>query len=242
MTTVISPSDVVAGETIEVVAGDRPLREVNREIRSAVAAGNEVIVTEPMSRHNLAVALTGAGRVTLRGSAGYYCGGLSAGPDIHVEGNAGWGVGEALASGFIRVDGNAGMSAGASMRGGTVHIKGNAGPRTGIAMKGGNLVVEGDVGYSSGFMSHGGRLIVCGDATASIGDSLWLGSVWVAGEIRSLGIDAKVVEPGVDELLEVDGLLTELGVPPADRDWKKLVSAEELWYFEARDAKKWLMI
>jgi methylamine---glutamate N-methyltransferase subunit B len=237
MTTVVAPA-----LDIEVVAGDRPLREVNREIRAALADGSDVTVVEPLSRHNLAVALTGVGSVRIRGSVGYYCGGLSAGPDIHVEGNAGWGVGEALASGFIRVDGNAGMSAGASMRGGTVHIRGDAGPRTGIAMKGGNLVVEGDVGYSSGFMAHGGRLIVCGDATASIGDSLWLGSVWVAGQIKTLGIDAKVVEPGVDELLEVDSLLSDLGVPAADRDWKKLVAAEELWYFEARDAKKWLMI
>jgi glutamate synthase domain-containing protein 3 len=235
MTTTTAP-------VIEVVAGDRPLREVNRDIRSALAAGSDVTVTEPLSRHNLAVALTGTGRVSLRGSAGYYCGGLSAGPEIHVEGNAGWGAGEALASGLMRIDGNAGMSAGASMRGGTVHIKGNAGPRTGIAMKGGNLVVEGDVGYSSGFMAHGGRLIVCGDALASIADSLWLGSVWVAGEIKSLGIDARVVEPKEHELREVDGLLTVLGVPAADRDWKQIISAEDLWYFEARDAQKWLMI
>ena len=237
MTTVIAPS-----LEVEVLAGDRPLREVNREIRAALAAGSEVTVTEPMSRHNLAVALTGTGQVRLRGSVGYYCGGLCAGPDIHVEGNAGWGVGEALATGLIRVDGNAGMSAGASMRGGTVHIRGNAGPRAGIAMKGGNLVVEGDVGYSSGFMAHAGRLIVCGDALASIGDSLWMGSVWVAGEIKSLGIDAKVVEPPVDELREVGELLAELGISAAERDWKKIVSAEGLWYFEARDAKKWLMI
>lgn len=237
MTTVTAPS-----LEVEVEAGDRPLREVNREIRSTLAAGSDVTVTDPMSRHNLAVALTGIGRVRLRGSVGYYCGGLCAGPDIHVEGNAGWGVGEALASGLIQVDGNAGMSAGASMRGGTVHIRGNAGPRAGIAMKGGNLVVEGDVGYSSGFMAHAGRIIVCGDALASIGDSLWMGSVWVAGEIRSLGIDTKVVEPPAAELREVDELLAELGVSATARDWKKIVSAEGLWYFEARDAKKWLMI
>lgn len=227
---------------VEVLAGERPLRDVNRDIRSALAAGRDVTVTEPLSRHNLAVALTGTGRVTLRGSVGYYCGGLSSGPEIHVEGNAGWGAGEALASGAMRIDGNAGMSAGASMRGGTIHIRGDAGPRTGIAMKGGDLVVEGDVGYSSGFMAHGGRLIVCGDALASIADSLWLGSVWVAGQIKSLGIDAKVVQPGEAERREVDDLLTGLGVPAAERDWKKIVSAEGLWYFEARDAQKWLMI
>lgn len=227
---------------VEVVAGDRPLREVNRDIRAALADGSDVAVIDPLSRHNLAVALTGTGRVTLRGSAGYYCGGLSAGPEIHVEGNAGWGVGEALAAGLVRIDGNAGMSAGASMRGGTVHIKGDAGPRTGIAMKGGDLVVEGDVGYSSGFMAHGGRLIVCGDAIASIADSLWMGTVWVAGDIKSLGIDAKVVQPDDGERREVEELLTALDVAPADRDWKKIVAAEGLWYFEARDAQKWLMI
>jgi glutamate synthase domain-containing protein 3 len=232
----------VSAPFVEVVAGDRPLREVNREIRAALAAGSEVTVTEPMARHNLAVALTGAGRVRLRGSVGYYCGGLCDGPDIYVEGNAGWGVGEALASGLIRVDGYAGMSAGASMRGGTLHIRGDAGPRAGIAIKGGNLVVEGDVGYSCGFMAHAGRIIVCGDALASVGDSLWSGSVWVAGEIKSLGIDTKVVEPREDERVEVDGLLADLGVPAADRDWKQVVSGEELWYFEARDATKWLMI
>lgn len=227
---------------VEVLAGDRPLRDVNRDIRAALSEGNDVEVIDPLSRHNLAVALTGSGRVTLRGSAGYYCGGLSAGPEIHVAGNAGWGAGEALAAGLIRIDGNAGMSAGASMRGGTVHIRGDAGPRTGIAMKGGDLIVEGDVGYSSGFMSHGGRLIVCGDALASIADSLWMGSVWVAGTIRSLGIDAKVVEPPEQERREVEQTLAGLGVPAADRDWKKIVAAEGLWYFEARDAQKWLMI
>lgn len=227
---------------VEVLAGDRPLREVNREIRAALAAGHDVSVVEPLSRHNLAVALTGTGRVRVRGSAGYYCAGLCAGPDIHVEGNVGWGAAEALACGLLRVDGNAGMSTGASMRGGTVHIRGDAGPRTGIAMKGGNLVVEGDVGYSSGFMAHAGRLIVCGDALASIADSLWMGSVWVAGAIKSLGIDARIIEPREDERREVEELLASLGVPEADRDWKQIVAAEGLWYFEARDAQKWLMI
>lgn len=227
---------------VDVIAADRPLREVNREIRTALAGGAEVVVSEPMSRHNLGVALTGQGRVRFAGSVGYYCAGLSEGPDVAVDGNAGWGLGEALASGRITVRGNAGMSAGASMRGGTVHVKGNAGPRAGISLKGGDLVVEGDVGYSTGFMAHAGRIIVCGDALGSVGDSLWLGSVWVAGRVRSLGIDARVVEPSEAEAAAVEATLAELGAPAADRDWKKIVSAERLWYFEARDAKKWLMI
>ena len=227
---------------VHVVAADRPLRQVNREIRAALAEGADVVVREPMSRHNLGVALTGGGRVRFDGSVGYYCAGLSEGPDVQVDGNAGWGLAEALASGRVTVHGNAGMSAGASMRGGIVHVRGNAGPRAGISLKGGDLVVEGDVGYSTGFMAHAGRIIVCGDALGSVGDSLWLGSVWVAGRVQSLGIDARIVEPPAAELSAVEATLAELGVPVADRDWKKIVSAERLWYFEARDAKKWLMI
>ncbi len=227
---------------VEVVAADRPLREVNREIRAALAAGAEVVVREPMSRHNLGVALTGGGRVRFAGSVGYYCAGLSDGPRVQVDGNAGWGLGEALASGHVTVHGNAGMSAAASMRGGIVHVAGNAGPRAGISLKGGDLVVEGDAGYCTGFMAHAGRIVVCGDALGSVGDSLWLGAVWVAGRIGSLGIDAQAVEPPAAERAAVEARLAGLGVPPADRDWKKIVSAERLWYFEARDAKKWLMI
>lgn len=232
----------VTGIEVDIVAGDRPLREVNREIRAALAEGCEVVVREPMSRHNLGVALTGRGRVRFAGSVGYYCAGLSDGPDVHIEGNAGWGIGEALASGQVTVEGNSGMSVGASMRGGTIHVKGNAGPRAGISLKGGNLVVEGDVGYLTGFMAHAGRIIACGDSRGSVGDSLWLGSVWIAGTVQSLGIDAKIVEPADGERSEVEATLADLGIAAADRDWKKVVSAEQLWYFEARDAKKWLMI
>lgn len=230
------------GVEVEIVAGNRALREVNREIRAALADGSDVVVREPMSRHNLGVALTGRGRVRFAGSVGYYCAGLSDGPEVQIDGNAGWGIGEALASGCISICGNTGMSVGASMRGGTIHVKGSAGPRAGISQKGGSLVVEGDVGYATGFMAHAGRIIVCGDALGAVGDSLWLGSVWVAGKIDSLGIDARIVEPPAEQRREVEATLRDLGIAEAERDWKKVVSGERLWYFEARDAKKWLMI
>jgi len=229
-------------ETVLVRAGDRPVREVNREIRAAVSAGHLVEVHEPLSRHNLAVGLTGEGRVTFRGSVGYYCGGLSAGGTIEIDGNSGWGTGEGLSAGHITVNGNAGMSVGAAMRGGTIHIRGNAGPRCGVAQKAGDIVVEGDIGYSTGFMSHGGRIVCLGDSRGSVGDSLWQGVVWVAGDIERLGIDAVAIMPEAEEVAEVDALLASLGVEAANRDWKKVVAGKKLWYFEARDAKQWLMI
>jgi len=223
-------------------AGDRPLREVNEEIRAAVAAGRRVRVTEPLSRHNLGVALPPGGEVTFEGSVGYYCGGLNNGAGITVTRNAGWGLGEAMASGHITVEGNAAMSVGASVRGGTIHVRGNAGPRCGVAMKGGVIVVEGSVGHACGFMAHGGRVICLGDTADAAGDSLWEGEIWVAGTIRGLGVDARVEEPQAQEVAEVRALLAGLGVGDQGHAWQRIVSAQALWHFESRDAQQWLMI
>jgi glutamate synthase domain-containing protein 3 len=226
----------------EIRAGDRPLRQINREIRAALAAGHHVRVTEPLSRHNLGVALPPGGSVTFDGSVGYYCGGLNNGAEITVTRNAGWGLGEAMASGRITVDGNAAMSVGASLRGGTIHVRGNAGPRCGVAMKGGMIVVEGSLGHACGFMAHAGRVICLGDSEAAAGDSLWEGEIWVAGTIRELGVDARVEEPPAEDVAEVQELLSSLGIDDGGAAWKRIVSAQALWHFKSRDAKQWLMI
>jgi len=223
-------------------AGDRPLREINAEIRSAVGAGKDIRVTEPLSRHNLGVALPAGGAVTFQGSVGYYCGGLNNGATITITRNAGWGLGEAMARGHITVEGNAAMSVGASIRGGTIHVRGNAGPRCGVAMKGGVIVVEGSLGYACGFMAHGGRVICLGDTDDAAGDSLWSGEIWVAGTIRGLGVDARVEEPTAQEVTQVEALLDGLGLRDDERAWKRIVSAQALWHFKSREAQQWLMI
>jgi glutamate synthase domain-containing protein 3 len=231
-----------AGTQRRLSAAGLEIREINREIRQALGEGGDVLVTDPRSRHNLGVALPPGGTVRFEGSVGYYCGGLNDGACIEVTRNCGWGLGEAMASGHITVEGHAAMSVGASMRGGTILVRGNAGPRCGAAMKGGTIVVEGDLGYGSAFMSHAGRVICLGDAADAAGDSLWGGSVWVAGAIAGLGVDAKVVEPSADEVAHVEQELERLGMDARERNWKQIVSAQRLWHFESRDAKQWLMI
>ncbi|MEZ5176362.1 MAG: hypothetical protein R2823_09185 [Acidimicrobiia bacterium] len=227
---------------LEIEAGERPLREVNAEIRRAVGEGRDVVVTNSMSRHNLAVGLPPGGSVTIPDGVGYYCGGLNTGARISIGRNAGWGLGEAMSAGEIVVDGRAGLGVGASMLGGLVHVKGNAGPRAGVAMKGGDIVVEGSVGFLSGFMAHAGRIIVLGDAEDAAGDSLWGGCMWVAGEVASLGVDSKFVEPDAEEVDAVEELLSRLGIGDDTRSWKKIVSGQKLWHFDSRDAQAWLMI
>ena len=228
-------------QQVEIIAGDRPIRDINAEIRTAVAEAEPVLVTEPMSRHNLGVGLPEDADVRFEGSVGYYCGGLNNGANLHVTRNAGWGIGEAMAGGRIVVDGYAGMSVGASMRGGLIHVRGDAGPRCGVAMKGGDIVVEGKVGFLTGFMAHTGRIIALGGADDACGDSLWGGEVWVSGPVASLGVDSELVEPDAQEVASVEALLDDLGLNGA-HDWKKIMSAGRLWHFESRDASAWLMI
>lgn len=229
-------------DPVTIVAGERPVKDVNADIRTAVNEGKEVIVVDTLSRHNLGIGLPAGARVRFQGSVGYYCGGLNNGAVIEIARDAGWGVGEAMAVGDITVQGNAGMSAGASMRGGLIHIRGNAGPRCGVAMKGGDIIVEGRIGYLSGFMAHEGRIITLGGTGDAAGDSLWGGVVWVAGPIGSLGVDTKVVDPEPSEVEEVEKLLSIRGLDGRGWDWKKIVSAQQLWYFESREARAWLMI
>jgi methylamine---glutamate N-methyltransferase subunit B len=233
---------VSAPAVTRISAGARELRPLNRDIRTAVAAGEAVVVDDTRSRHNLGVGLTGEGSVVFEGSVGYYCGGLLDGPSITVNGNAGWAVAESMAHGRVVVNGTTGMSAGANMRGGVLHISGRTGPRCGIAMKGGDIVVEGDVGYSSAFMAHLGRLVVLGNSSDGTGDSLWGGEVWVAGRIGGLGVDAVVTEPTAEQVAGIDELLASVGVDGAGVEWKRIVSGQKLWHFTSRDARAWLMI
>ena len=170
-------------------------RELNEKLRELMARGEEVVVENPRSRHNLGVALPGPGHVTFKGSVGYYCGGLSNGGSVEIAGNAGWGIGESMAKGFIRVRGSVGQSIGASLRGGTIVVEGDAGPRAGVAQKGGVVVVGGSIGFLSGFMAQRGKLIALGDAEDGVGDSLYEGNIYVAGHVHGLGIDAVIAMP-----------------------------------------------
>ena len=226
--------------TIEV--GQRPIREVHEDIQAAAKAGQDIVVRNTLSRHNLGVGLPPDCKIRFEGSVGYYCGGLNTGATIQIDRNAGWGVGESMSTGHITVNGYAGMSAGATMSAGTIHIKGDAGPRCGVGMKGGNIIIEGKLGYQSGFMSHGGKIIALGGAGESCADALWEGEVWVAGDIGSLGVDGTVTEPTAEQVAEVDAILEPLGLVDSARNWRRIVAGQRLWYFESRDANAWLMI
>ena len=199
-------------------------REINRQIREAIAAGErEIHVVQPEARHNLGVALLQPVRVIFEGSVGYYCGGMMDGAHIEIRGSAGWGTAESMLNGTVYIDGNAGSGVAASIRGGTVVVRGDAAARAGVSMKGGTLIVGGNCGYMAGFMMQKGRIIICGDAGDALADSMYEGVLYVGGEIASLGNDAVIETPTTDEAATLQELLQTYRIP-APRAFRKVVS------------------
>jgi methylamine---glutamate N-methyltransferase subunit B len=217
----------------------RSVREINRAIRDAIAAGDrEIAVQNPAARHNIAVAVLQDVKITVDGSVGYYCGGMSDGVRLEVHGSAGWGLAECLMSGTVVVDGNAGNGAAASIRGGTVVVRGDASARAGIAMKGGTLIVGGRCGYMTGFMMQRGRIIVCGGGGPALADSMYEGIVYIGGDIEELGNDAVVSDVGDAEAEEIQTALDRYGVKGPDR-FRKVVSGRKLWNYDTKEREAW---
>ena len=62
---------------VEIDLAQLPVREANERIRAHGEAGEDVEVINPDARHHIGVGLTAPIRVRVRGSAGYFCAGLS---------------------------------------------------------------------------------------------------------------------------------------------------------------------
>jgi glutamate synthase domain-containing protein 3 len=225
--------------TVTIDGRDKTTRDINRDIRAAVAAGaQDVRVLHPEARHNLGVALLQPVRVAFEGSVGYYCAGLMDGARVEVRGSAGWGAAESMMGGTVVIDGSAGSGVAASIRGGTVVVRGDAAARAGVSMKGGTLLIGGGCGYMAGFMMQKGRIIVCGDAGDALADSMYEGVVFVGGKIASLGNDAVVEEPSAEDRAALKDLLSTYEVP-APAAFRKVVSGRKLWNFDKKDLEVW---
>ena len=218
-------------------AGDS-IRDLNRAIRSALAGGRPVEVSDPGARHNVGVALLEPGSVHIAGSVGYYCAGMNDGATVEVDGSAGWGLAEGMLSGTVLVRGNAGNGAAASIRGGTVVVRGDCAARAGIAMKGGTLIVGGDVGYMAAFMMQKGVIVICGDAGEALADSMYEGVVFVGGQIASLGNDAVIESPSGEDERMLESALATHGIARPAR-FRKVVSGRKLWNFATSELETW---
>ena len=225
--------------TATIHCQDKTTRDINRQIREAMAAGrHEIQVLEPDGRHNLGVALLEAVHVVFEGSVGYYCAGMSDGARVDIRGSAGWGTAESMLGGTVVIDGNAGSGVAASIRGGTVVVRGDAAARAGVSMKGGTLLIGGNCGYMAGFMMQKGLLVICGDAGNALADSMYEGIVFVGGDIESLGNDAVIEKPTAADRNALQKLLQTHSIPGPDA-FKKVVSGRKLWNFDRKELEVW---
>ena len=189
-------------------------------------------VVNPKGSHAIAVGLDAEIEVTVRGSTGYYCGGMNQQAIIHVEGSVGPGVAENMMSGVIIVDGDASQYAGATGHGGLLVVKGNASSRCGISMKGIDIVVHGNIGHMSAFMAQAGNLVVCGDAGEALGDSLYEARLFVRGSVKSLGADCIEKEMRQEHIALLQELLARAESDTKPEDFKRYGSARQLYNFD----------
>jgi methylamine---glutamate N-methyltransferase subunit B len=214
-------------------AKDLTTRQINLELRRLIYEEGirGVTVLNPGAKHSLGVGILQRCRITFDGSLGYFGCGLIDGPEIRINGRVGWSACENMMSGVVVVESNAGSLTGAAIRGGDVVVKGQVGARTGIDQKGGSIIVLGDAGSMTGFMMQRGRQVICGNAGPGLGDSMYDGKIYVAGKVKSLGIDCV---PGEWDETDTEFIgrkfrIYGLGDPP---EFQKFVCGKMLYNYD----------
>ena len=217
---------------------DRGLRALNQTLHDQANDTNQTSweIINPRGSHAIAVGLDAPIEVKIKGSTGYYCGGMNKQADILVEGSVGPGVAENMMSGTVVIEGDASQYAGATGRGGLLVIKGNASSRCGISMKGINIVVHGNIGHMSAFMAQSGNLVVCGDAGDALGDSIYEARLFVRGSVKSLGADCIEKEMRPEHRNILRDLLEKGGCDARPEEFKRYGSARQLYNFKIDNA------
>jgi glutamate synthase domain-containing protein 3 len=211
------------------------VRELNQFLHGDLASvgGRPIEVLNPGGAHSIAVGVDHPLALTVRGHAGYYCGGMNQQAHLTVEGNVGWGVAENMMSGSVRVKGFASESAGATAHGGLLVIEGDASLRCGISLKGAEIVVGGSIGSYAAFMAQAGTLVVCGDAGEALGDSLYEAVIYVRGRIRSLGADAHETPLADADRAVLTRLLGQAGFDHRPDEFTRIASKRALYHWHA---------
>jgi len=224
----------VDGGAASFDAKELTTRQINLELRRLVYEEGitDVTVENPGAKHSLGVGILTRCQIRFKGSLGYFGCGIIDGPEITIDGRVGWSACENMMSGVVIVQSNAGSLTGAAMRGGDLVIKGRVGARTGIDQKGGTIIVCGSVGSMTAFMMQRGRQIILGDAGAGLGDSMYDGTIYVGGTVKSLGIDCVPGEwtDADTEFVERKFRIYGLGTPP---ELQKFVCGKVLYNYDS---------
>ena len=214
-------------------AHDLSTRQINLELRRLLYEEGitDVTVQNPGAKHSLGVGILTRCKITFDGCLGYFGCGLIDGPEIQINGPRRL-VG--LREHDVRRRrrrGERGSLTGAALRGGDLVVKGQVGARSGIDQKGGTIIVMGDAGSMTGFMMQRGRQILCGNVGPGLGDSMYDGTIYVGGKVKSLGIDCVPGEwtDADTEFVERKFRIYGLGAPP---ELQKFVCGKVLYNYD----------
>jgi len=201
------------------------ITEANERIRELGEAGEDIDILNPDARHHVGVGLVSKVNVHVKGSAGYFCAGLTDGPNFVIDNNVGWGVGDNMLSGSVVVKGNAGAIPGVAVRGADIVVHGNMGSRAGQVMKAGTLLCGGNANFMAGYLLYGGRIIILGDSGDRVGEDMTGGEIFVAGKVQDLGTDAVVTDLSSDERDDILAFLDkyEMKAPNGLKGLQKIV-------------------
>jgi glutamate synthase domain-containing protein 3 len=204
---------------------------LHREVQ--VAGIDKVTIFNPDGAHSIACGMNAEVDIDINGHVGYYVAGMNKFARVTVDGNAGPGAAENMMSGFVRIKGFASTSAGATARGGCLVIEGDASLRCGISLKGADIVVGGSVGSFAAFMAQAGRMVICGDAGDALGDSIYEAVIYVRGEVKSLGADARFEPMSDADHRAVAELLAVAGFQHDATEFRRIASARQLYHWNA---------
>ncbi|OAG27469.1 GltB/FmdC/FwdC-like GXGXG domain-containing protein [Thermodesulfatator autotrophicus] len=152
----------------EIDAKDLHYRELNQQIRKAIAEGAKHLVIKHVNGHRyLAAGVSAEVDIDVYGVPGLDLGAFMRGPRIRVHGNTQDGAGNTMDEGKIIVEGMAGDVVGYAMRGGKIFIASDVGYRVGIHMKSYMdkipvLVIGGKAGDFLGEYMAGGIIVLLG--------------------------------------------------------------------------------
>jgi methylamine---glutamate N-methyltransferase subunit B len=131
----------------------------------------------------------------------------------------------------ITFDGSLGYFGCGLVDGPEIQIKGRVGWSACENMMSGVVVVESNAGSLTGFMMQRGRQVICGNVGPGLGDSMYDGKIYVAGKVKSLGIDCVPGEWDEDdtEFIERKFRIYGLGHPP---EFQKFVCGKKLYNYD----------
>ena len=197
-------------------------KELNRMIKEQAIYHDKIIINNPESKHNICAGLCEEVEIEINGSAGYFVSTMVNGPKVSISGNAGWFAGDNMTKGEVIIEGTAGDGVGQGIYGGCVIVKGGVGSRTGEIMKGGTVIIGGNSGFMTGLLMMGGKLIILGD----VGESIMRGTIYVLGDVKSLGKNAVMKKTTLEDQKELQEILVKYDFELTDIDYtnfKKIV-------------------